>query len=360
MIWNIERFNSKGASGWLVTNDPVETPRLLLYFHPGNWTPLECNVSRPDVKAVGAHATGLCGFRLDARMMARAAKTPVTAIFEERTRLLLYRFVPDRSFIKGQVLFLTFPASYPNPLVEDLKTRFQLGYSQAERIDRNTRTYMFDIRFTDSILIAGTLKGDEALQVADQDRFRLVTQFSPPAEALAQRLDRMCEIAVHPEHGATFLTGSLYGPLTASLMKADLSQPEALAHWYENLSEQDRLLLSDPVVRQLSSAAPHYMIDEAHLVQALRLLSRFSAIGTTEQPEQFIDLLRDSFGIDDTDLPDGAGHPALSTRAAILAGSDALKKLTIFDQKLYDLVGLTLGKGDPKMEDARAILARRA
>lgn len=354
MLWAIEQYNPKGARGWVVTNDPRESARLLLFAYPSTWTEVDCNQMRTDVLASGAHENGLCGFVIAPDVMHAAFLSPGSALCENATRLVLHRHIRGRPFLNGRIFALTFLGAPASPAFVELGSRFRLHYPNAERMDAATRHALFALRNHASILVSGALAGDELERALDAPDFIRLVDLPDPRRLLAARLDLLRENALDKERARAFLQASPFARLAAELATLDPGDDAALEAWGRGLTEAERRRLSDPIVRHLSGAEAEAAIDERHLAQALNVLARFDAIGLAGDPASFAATVSELLQLQPAPA---AGEAPLTHWAEALARAPVCAGLTGFDARLIAFVGLGFGAREPTPEQIAAVMS---
>lgn len=354
MLWAIEQYNPKGARGWVVSNDPRESARLLLFAYPSSWTEVECNQMRTDVLASGAHENGLCGFVIAPQVMHAAFLSPGSALCESATRLVLYRHIRGRPFLNGRVFALTFAGGAPNPAFAELGSRLRLHYPNAERMDAATRHALFALRSHGSILVSGALGGDELERALDAPDYIRLVCLPDPRRLLAARLDLLRENALDQERSRAFLAASPFARPAADLAALDPGDDAAVEAWGSRLTEVERRRLSDPIVRHLSGAEAEVEIDERHLVQAMNTLARFDVVGLHSDPDAFAATVSELLRLQPAPT---AGEAPLTHWAEALARAPVCAGLTGYDSRLIAFVRLGFGAKEPTPEQIAAVLS---
>lgn len=357
LLWSIEQANPRGARGWVVTNEPTESAQLKLFIFPSEWRNVACNVMRADVLASGAHATGVCGFEIDAHQMADAFRAKAWALCEAKTGLVIHRHVIGHTFATGRVFFLAFPGGAA-PISSRLSQSFRLAYHQAESMDQPTLHSLLTLRHQNSLFVAGAMAGDEIDRALDATNCVSVAFLPQPERLNALRLARLCETALDEAAGPGFRVTSPFARLTDELIGIDQADPEAMNEWVERLNEAERLALSDPMTRQLSGVSLDKPVTEQHLVEALKRLSRFDAVGTAEHADAFERLLREMLGPSALG-PRHASDQETDSRVDLLSASEPLGRLASIDRMLYDLTRLGEGPKDPPADRIASILGRK-
>ena len=359
MLWKIERFDAQCARGWVCLPDRTASASLVVYGGKGQPFTVECNFMRADIKKLGLHETGQCGFFIGPKVMRDLHQSSVAAIFEATSRLLLHRHSSEGSFIDSRVLFLTAPAVDNSRVMAALGARHRLVYRNAETLDEETLTWLFKPNQMSSILVCAAM-GQRPTTVdrsLTSGQYRAITMLTRPVAAFIRQVATLAAAAKETE-GVRFVTDPDLAELTGSLKDVDLARPEEVDAWLGRAPAPGLAKLANPMVRFYAGAHLEDEITATHLSAALRTLGLTSAIGLTERLGEFGRTVAALVGAPDLAVEDEMPDPELQASIEVAARSPEIAKLIAFDQKLYDLVAYALSSEEPSLEAAGQILRR--
>jgi hypothetical protein len=92
--FDIEEDSGTRISGWVAPDHPSALPAVVVDLGPRRRVRVEASELRPELKARGLHATGLCGFVIDQVACEDLRPDLPLTIFEERSNVLVYRRRP--------------------------------------------------------------------------------------------------------------------------------------------------------------------------------------------------------------------------------------------------------------------------
>lgn len=358
MLWKVERFDAKAARGWVCLPDRSASARLFVYAGNGDPFVLDCNFMRDDIKRLGLHETGQCGFFIGPKVMKELYQAPTAAIFEETSRLLLYRHSSEANFVDSRLLFLTAPAVDASGAMASLSAHHRLSYGNAESMDDETLTYLFKQTHWTSILICAALGHrpkavDRALA---SGKYTSVTLLSRPSTVFMRQVATLASAAKDPEGQRRLISDPDLAEITDRLGEADLRRPEGIETWLANAPESGLAKLSNPLVRFYSGASLDDPITSSHLSTALRTIGSTDAVGLTERLAEFSATVGALIGVPDLAIAAEAPHP--ETRATLEAATQApgVAALVSYDQRLYDLTAYALTAEQPSLDAAGKIL----
>lgn len=359
MLWKIERFDANCARGYVCLPDRSASAKLVVYSGKGQQFTVECNFMRADLKKSGMHQTGRCGFFIGPEAMATLHPAPIVAIFEESSRLLLYRHSSEASFITSRLIFLTAPAVDNGHVMTALGARHRLFYRNAETLDEETLGCLLKPSHGSSILLCAALtqRLQNAKRALANRAFRAVTLLARPVAAFMRQVATLAA-AVPSEGERRFVSDPDLADLADSLKDVDLKDTDQLGAWLRRTSEPGLAKLSNPMVRFYAGASLEETIAASHLSAALRTIGLLSAVGLTERIGEFGRTVGEMIGAPDLAIEDEEPDPELQAMVAAAERLPEIGRLTAFDQMLYDLVAYALSAEEPSLEEAGNILRK--
>ena len=316
MLFNLEEDHGSRLKLYLIPDAGGATPAVRLFGAGAELARVEADTVRPEVVASGRHATGLCGFTLTEEAVPGLAACADLELREAETGLLIWRrmqpgFAPLKVFrLETHLLPL-------RRFDEALQDGFQVWHQGIDRHGIETAMQCFMLTNCQSLYVSGRLQF-QAVETHLSD-FRSLILMRDPFRELAERLLMLRNL---PED-----CGDLLGArdlLTFRIVIDYLRSFEALDHRFcKQLVRRapDGVLkaLSNPVMRQLSSANPDEVPKKNAMSAALQALSGFDVVGVRDDAALFSALARDCLEID-------AALPVMGEHARVRDLGDALRR----------------------------------
>jgi hypothetical protein len=289
--FDIEEDTGARISGWVAPDHPSAVPALVVDLGGRQRVRVEATELRPDLKARGLHATGLCGFVIDrAACNDLRSGLPLT-IFEERSNVLVYRRRPA-DCIPVRLLHLETQSVPVYPVHRELSPFFQMSYSSAETIGEDTLAGILGIGFTDSTLVSGALgyrRYEPHLRGSDMRRAILLCD---PYRELAARILRYRDLAAGGSGASAGWRALGQERLVRAFEGVNPARPRSLGRALTRLADEDFLALANPTTRLLSVRGPGEFLDERHAEAALDSLASFDVIGFDDDLFSYLDALQ--------------------------------------------------------------------
>ena len=284
MLFAVEDDQGASIRCHLVPDAGGAQPSLRISGHGRELAVVHANELRPELLASGRHATGLCGFHLDAAAVPGLADCADLELREAESGLLVYRRPGSDHLADTKVLRLETHLLPLRRFDEAFSGRFQSWYEGIERLGLETTTHLFRIPRCTSLYLSGRLRFP-AIQPLVAG-FRLMIVLRDPFHELAERLLVLRNL---PDGGSAVL-----GPRDLAIFQGAIEfvhEAEALdARFCRNFTKwapPDVLrTLSNPVTRQLTVADDAEMPRGA-VAAALQALAGFDVVGVRDDGEAF-------------------------------------------------------------------------
>ena len=284
MQFGVEDDHGASIKCHLVPDAGGLTPSLRVLGGGRELAVVHANELRPEVLASGRHATGLCGFHIDAVAVPGLDTCPDLELREAGTGLLVYRRPRNGQLAGTKVLRLETHLLPLRRFDEGFGDSFHYWYEGIERLGLETTSHMFRIPHCSSLYMSGRLRFPAIQSLVAG--FKLLIVLRDPFHELAERLLVFKNL---PNDG-----GSVLGPRDLAVFQGAIDfvhEVEAFdARFCRNFtkwaSPEVLRVLANPLVRQLSAPDDAEMPRDA-LASALQALSCFDVVGVRDDGQAF-------------------------------------------------------------------------
>ena len=335
MLFNLEEDHGSRLRLYLIPDAGGATPAIRLFSAGVELARISADTVRPEVVASGRHATGLCGFNITEEAVPGLAACADLELREAETGLLIYRrarpgFVPDLKVFRLETHLLPL-----RRFDEAVRDRFQVWHQGIDKQGIETAMQCFMLTNCASLYVSGRLQF-QAVETHLRD-FRSLILMRDPFRELAERLLMLRNL---PEE-----CGDLLGArdvLTFRIVVDYLRSFETLDHRFckqliRRAPESVLRVLSNPVMRQLSSRNPDEVPKKNAMSAALQALSGFDVVGVRDDAALFATLAQDCLEIDES-LPVMAEHARVRELGDALRRFGKAESLIEYDLEVFDHV----------------------
>ncbi|WP_442753564.1 hypothetical protein ACNHKD_11180 [Methylocystis sp. JAN1] len=331
-------------SGWLTPDNPSATPSFVVVIPGRDEIEIRANVDRLDIRDLGMHGTGQCGFRVDQEIVPDLPSLVDVEILEAETRLPIFRrFQPDDE-VERKVFVFDCAIIPQRRLVAEIKSRFSLTYFNSERHGLETTVAMIANPANRSVFISGRTNLMRYDYLLKEKGFLRVALLREPHEELAERL-YFFNFLVREGDASSFST---YTSGVRSLLDFARDLPfndlKALTGAFRASSEQHRRELMSPMTKVFGCD-----VDEppkhANVSRALDSLADFDVVGTRERFPLFKDLLAGAIGSNILGDEEPVVFQSVKTLAANLAKIGVVNDLLADDLALYSYAEDAINEG---------------
>ncbi len=284
MLFDIESDRADRVSGWVVPDHPSAQPVVVASSGRDLRLRVLAGDARPDLVQRRLHATGLCGFRLDAQAWPALRDGADIQLYEEGSNILIYRRMSEPGLPIR--LFQLETQSLPfYPLVGELCPHVRMIYSGCETIGEESLTGILTIGFTDSIFVSGAVSYRRYEPYLRERAFRRVVLLCDPVREPATRILRLKACAGEPPESWRRLG---QGRLVEAFAEVDPFDHRSLTRCLRGLSDEDFMSLANPLTRLLGAARPWEVPGADQAGAALDSLSQFDVVGFDDDLSGFI------------------------------------------------------------------------
>jgi hypothetical protein len=349
VLFNVEEDRGDYLSGYVVCDGFVDIARISVSSRGGVVYERSAEDLRPPLAAAGRHQTGQCGFCIDEAAVPGLAGMDDLEIRDCSSGALIYRRRRPHHFMRRVLRLEThlFPLWR---LDNALNGHFQYSANQIEASGRETVTQMFMLHMIPSVYLSGRLLY-RPLQQDVEGKFDVIFSMHHPYEELAERLIVLAQIKKTGSAILGLRENMSLQPTMAFAHSLPLADERALARALRDMPHSVARVLSNPVVRQLTTRSPEEMPTRSAVASALSTLSTFQVVGLRRAPRMFSDAVSDLTGLGDA-LPDNAKLPGVAALARMLKRTREAEWLIEQDLALYhhiaDAYRATADSPDPE------------
>jgi hypothetical protein len=286
MIFNIDEDTGGRIVGWVVPDNPSQTPSIYAVVGGRTRHRIGANDFRNGLKASGLHETGTCGFLIDEQNCPGIAPGVELEFFDAESNMLVFRRT-RRDPVPIRLFHLETQTSPIYRLERELSPLVQMSYSSAELVGEDTLVSIFNLSFTESVFVSGALNYRRYEPYMRTKDYRRSVLLGDPHRELAARLLRLQ--ALGRAGGASGGWKSLgQASLIEALGDTDLQDSAALGKTLRAMKEEDFLRLGNPTTRKLVANSADEPVEEHQVGVALGTLADFDVIGFEDDLETFI------------------------------------------------------------------------
>lgn len=339
MKFHIDHDTGNAIIGWVVPDNPSETPRVTVIFHDGEHDELdvEAFIPRQDIVDLGLHNTGIVGFAIDERMVPKLARMQEIEIVEAETRVSIYRRYRIDRHVDKKVFLLTFGTFIQQTIIRQANRCFALNYNFVDRHSFDTMCALVYNYYCGSVFLSGRpMYNRYAVGLSDMEYLQAAL-LRDPFEELAERLMLLKLVARNGSSAllSTFAHG--LEPVLDWAASLDLKDEAGVSGSIRRLSGAQRAVLANPMTRALGCGVEE-RAERRHVGISLDNLSRMQAVGTQAAYTDFCRLFNGAVGAVVLDGTGSETFPGIEPVAEILMRMTPVVDLLEHDLALYSYV----------------------
>ncbi|MBY6239673.1 hypothetical protein [Methylosinus sp. Sm6] len=287
MLFNIEADRGNRIVGYVAPDEFTKSPTLRVTSNGVEVAQFVCKDERPALVAAGRHATGCCGFTIDASIVPDIANNDTLELTDVDTGIVIYRR-RKKSQVLDQSVFRLETHLFPLwRLDEQVEHKFQYFHKGVERHGRETAMQVFNLTNASSLYLSGRL-AFSAYQSFLHDRFKCVALLHDPYVELAERLLTLKHVAKFGD--------DLLGPRDMLSFNAAIEfaqqiddDDRRLRRAFDQMQKNVIALLANPLTRQLASEDIDDPPPRTGVAKALAALATFAVVGVRDRSDAFLE-----------------------------------------------------------------------
>lgn len=277
MLFDLDADEGHKIVAYVVPDAGGTTPCVVVRSRGKEMLRLEANNTLQTLVDGGRHSTGRCGFIIDETILPGLAGLDDLEVVEASHDVLVYRRRPAQM---AQMQVFRFE-THLLPLWridEALKNRFQYWYKGIDRFGRETANQVFNIRNCDSSYISGRLLYKN-YEIYLTKGVKTVGILRDPYCELAERLILLKNIGSRAEEILGERDAMIFAPAIEALDEWEVFDETFCKRFFRRAPADVSAVLSNPLVRQLTSVTPDEMPNAGAVAAALDSLASFELVG---------------------------------------------------------------------------------
>lgn len=336
MQFHVDSDNGASISGWVVPDNPSLIPSILISIDGSPPERLEANVTRPDLRDLGLHRTGIVGFDVTEQSFPGLSAAKTVNIWEAESHLQIFgRSEPERH-VKLKLFYCALSAMPQAQIHANMRSKFSLSYDAVERHPFDTMFGLINNQFAQSICLIGRPHFKRYQQLLANRGFIVATMLRDPYEELAERF-LFARYTVRPDAPA-HLIQSLSGleSLVDLASNFDISKEKEMIAAFSSLEPAQEFTLANPFVRTLACEIDE-PADRKHVSIALDNLSTMTLVGLRQRFDTFKSMLNEIAGSELLDEEQPVDVSMVPEIAEKMARIPKVRSLLTLDVTLFTL-----------------------
>jgi hypothetical protein len=344
MFFNVEYDTGAAIAGYIVPDGVSGSLDLIISSNGENIFEFSANKLIASLVHSGRHSTGLCGFLVTNEQITNLETVYELEIRKREDNMLIYRRNLS-TLIQKKILRLETQMIPQWRMDRFFEQKFQYYLNNIENYGRETTTQLFLLNGINSEYISGRILMRNYAYYTENN-FECITLIQDPYEELAERLFVFQQLkkASLPHLGGR--ESANFRPAIDFVENISLTDEKSILSAFKVMPEDVASILSDPLVRQLTTTAPGEGVARNATASALDVLGSFAVIGLHDQSEQYLAACAELLGVNYNELPPVPKFSQVSILADILRQSKHVGYLIEKDRELYQLVTNAFIKAD--------------
>jgi hypothetical protein len=353
MMFTVDSDTGDAIVGWVVPDNPNETPTLTVYLPDRDPIDIVATIARPDILDLGMHNTGMVGFLVGESLIPTLRDEIGLELRDTLSKTLIYkRFNPDRHLVK-KLMYFDASVVPQRKCYRHINSNFAMNFNVAHSYPYETLDVIMRIYYSKSIFVAGRPYYLRYANSLKDKNFCVIALLRNPFEDLAERLLFLNLLARSRDAGELSAYAAGLMPLTDFASAFPFNDARGMDRAFRQAPKEIRNLLNDPLTRMLACN-----IDEPpkrnHVTLALDNLAGMNAVGTHDRFPDFKLMVAGVVGADIFQDSAPETFQTVKDLAGSLAKLGSVQNLLENDLALYSYVSEALENGLAATADAPA------
>ncbi|RAS07155.1 hypothetical protein [Ensifer adhaerens] len=334
MLFNVDNDAGDAIGGWLVLDNPGDTPMFRVSVSGREDHVFKANVFRRDLYDLGMHSTGMAGFHIDEHMIPGLPGLGDLSIKEATSGLPIYgRFDPETQ-IERKLLMIDTGVLPQIRSLQRVMERFAIRYPMVDRYSLESVVSILSRPYFRSVAVTGNVNWIRAASAVESTGFTAMALLRNPFEEMAEKFIVLKRLADQPTNPAAQPILEKYTVLLTSIQDMDMESHKSILSTMRNLNRDQRRLLRSPMTYAFG-ASPEEELQRRNVSAALDNLARFSLVGTRARFKEFAYLADSMLGGDVFGDIEMKNLPFTESLASSLAETGVARDLLDEDIALY-------------------------
>lgn len=282
----------------------------------------------------GRHQTGNVGFIIDDNTIDELSGVTDLEIRDAETDILVYRRQPSHPTIVGNFFRLETHLFPQSQLDAAMKTQFRFWYPAIDIFSAETVRQILSFNVFDSMYSSGRIPYRIFEPYLDPTHKRIALLHDPYDE-LAERLIIIKRLGTDVSAIVGERDALILAPVIDMIGQCGNLDETDLRRAFGDADPGTLSILSDPLTRQLTSAAPDEPAGRNSVPQSLGILSEFDVVGIRAESTRFIEDAAQLIGIDASSIASMGESPRVTEVAKTLRSIRWLEVIIENDLELY-------------------------
>jgi hypothetical protein len=313
MLFHIEADQGTQIVGWLMPDNPSETPSVLVILPDGQEVEVAATLAKPDVietlrDAFGFHhTTGNIGFLIDETILPGLAELQEFEIVSKDGRVPIYRRFQISRHLEKHFCCFDVAIMPQRGIQRALRDHFTLCYPQAQRYPMETLLALIGNRSATSVAITGRPSFTRHISSLRDKGYTVVALLRDPYEELAERLVFIKTLAQSKAGHLLPFFLSDFPDLIEFASDMPLADSKATTTKFRAATPSQREALMSPMTR-LFACGIGEVPQHRHVSLALDNLASIDLVGVRSRFSDFRSVVaamleRDVLGVAKLDVP---------------------------------------------------------
>jgi hypothetical protein len=302
MLFNVEHDLGHEIIGYLVPDGFTGRATIRVTRGGSELLVKQTDSVREALVHAGRHETGLCGFTVSELEVPGLAEITDLEIRDSESDVIIYRrFNPD-AIVRQKIFRLETQLLPASRIDRALQPRFHFYFPSIDRFGLETTHQMFLMNNTDSVYASGRVSYRSVEYYLEQG-YASVTMVQEPFEELAERI-LLLRLIGENRGGILGLRDTVSFEAVKSFASGlPLESDKALSRAFRDMDPEVANMLTDPLVRQLTTRLPDEILKPSSVSQALSTLSGFRVVGVRHRADLFSEALVDALSLHTGEVP---------------------------------------------------------
>lgn len=332
MLFNVDSDEGRRLTGYVVPDGGGTTASVAVRSGGKEVLRLEASNVLQGLVDAGRHSTGRCGFVIDETHLPDLATYHDLEIVEPMQDMLVYRRRPPAA-LDAKIFRLETHLLPLWRIDEAVKSRFQFWYKGIDRFGRETANQVFDINGTSCYASGRLLYKNYEFYLAKG--VSTVGVLRDPYCELAERLILLKNIGSRAQEILGERDALIYAPVVESLAEWDKFDETFCKRFLRRASPEVAVILSNPLVRQLTGSTPDEMPNQAAIATALDYLASFELLGLRSDANGFCTGFAELLGVEAAGLPPINEYPRIIELGARLRQNHDIEAILEKDLEVF-------------------------
>ncbi len=337
MLFNIEHDLGLEIIGYVVPDGFTGRSTIRVMRGGDELLVKQTDSQREALVRAGRHETGLCGFTISDSEIPGLAEIHDLEIRDSETDIIIYRRINPEAIVAQKIFRLETHLLPASRIDRALQPRFQFYFPSIDRFGLETTHQMFLMNNTNSVYASGRVSYRGIESYLDQG-YASVAMIQEPFDELAERL-LLLRLIGENRAGILGLRDSVaFEAVKRFASGLPLETDKTLSRAFRDIDPEVADMLTDPLVRQLTTRQPNEGLKPSSISQALTTLSAFRAVGLRNRAELFAETLVDALSLHTGEVPAVEPIPAARELGARLREMPAVERLLEHDIAVFHFV----------------------